>query len=151
MYSTVRSINVFLHAFLQLFWKSHEADLFPSPLSLSLSSFVWSWTSRRCQTSASGRALEDVGRVLFPKNPQASYLRYINPYVWTFASLFFLFPSNQGHIFNRLFKAKHFADLFWQGWELFFFFFKLTVYVEFNLTVLLVFWENYFPQPVAHL
>lgn len=62
---------------------------------------------------------------------------------------FFLFPSNQGHIFNRLFKAKHFADLFWQGWQRFFF--KLTVYIEFNLTVLLVFWENYFPQPVAHL
>lgn len=63
-----------------------------SSTSLSVSSFVWSWTSRRCQTSASGRALEDVGRVLFPKSPQASYLRYINLHVWTFASLFFFSP-----------------------------------------------------------
>lgn len=60
-----------------IFFKTLQTDFF-FPFS-SLSSFVWSWTSRRCQTSASGRALEDVGRVLFPKNPQASYTRYISP------------------------------------------------------------------------
>lgn len=84
--STVLLTSALLHTSFCNFFKPLRADVIFFPLS-SLFSFVWSWTSRRCQTSASGRALEDVGRVLFPKSPRASYTRYINPQVWTLALL----------------------------------------------------------------
>lgn len=63
---------------------------------------------------------------------------------------FFYFPLTKD-IFLIVCLRQNILQIFFGKVGNFFFFFKLTVYVEFNLTVLLVFWENYFPQPVAHL